>query len=324
MEKIMAVYTDVSDEELSHFLAQYDLGAPLSFKGIAEGVENTNYLLHAERGHFILTLYEKRTKLDDLPFFLGLMRHLSAKGVHCPTPVIDRSGQSLKRLAGRPAALLTFLDGVSVRRPSADHCATVGAALAHLHAASADYPASRPNALTVGGWRPLVESVGERADEVALGLAEDLEDEILFLERHWPSALPSGVIHADLFPNNVLFIDKKVSGLIDFYFAASDAYVYDLAICLNAWCFEADHASLNITKAKALLASYCAVRPLHEIERAALPLLARGAAMRFLATRLYDWMNTPSGAMVKRLDPIEYWKKNRFHRRIASADDYGL
>ena len=320
----MAVYTDVTDEELGTFLAGYDIGAPLSFKGIAEGVENTNYLLATGAGRFILTLYEKRTRLEDLPFFLGLMRHLSQKGVRCPTPVCDRKGESLQRLAGRPAALMSFLDGVSVRRPSAEHCATVGAALAGLHAASADYAPARPNALTVSGWRPLVTAVGERADEVALGLAEDVEDEIAFLERNWPSDLPGGVIHADLFPNNVLFIGRDVSGIIDFYFAANDAYAYDLAICINAWCFEADHASLNITKSRALIDSYCKVRPLSDAERLALPILCRGAAFRFLATRLYDWINTPAGAMVKRLDPVEYWKKNRFHRRVSSSADYGV
>jgi homoserine kinase type II len=320
----MAVYTDVSDEELSSFVAAYDIGMPLSFKGIAEGVENTNYLLHAEGGRFILTLYEKRTKSEDLPFFLGLMRHLASKGVRCPMPIVDRQGESLKRLAGRPAAMMSFLDGVSVRRPSAEQCATVGAALAALHEASADYELARPNAMSVMAWRPLIAAVGERADEVALGLAEDIEDEMAFLERHWPSDLPRGVIHADLFPNNVLFIGKQVSGLIDFYFAANDAYAYDLAICLNAWCFEADHFSLNITKARALVESYSKIRPLADAEKAAFPLLSRGAAMRFLATRLYDWINTPPGALVKRLDPVEYWRKNRFHRRMMSPADYGL
>ena len=211
-----------------------------------------------------------------------------------------------------------------MRRPSAEHCATLGHALAGFHAASADYAPQRANALTVTGWRPLIAAVGERADEVALGLAEDLEDELHFLETHWPLDLPSGVIHADLFPNNVLFIGKAVSGLIDFYFAANDAYAYDLAVCLNAWCFEPDHASFNFTKAKMLIEHYSAVRPMTAAERAALPIMCRGAAMRFLATRLYDWLNTPAGAMVKRLDPIEYWKKNRFHRRMTSADDYGF
>jgi len=320
----MAVYTEVSDDELAAFLAGYDLGDLLAYKGIAEGVENSNYVLHTRAGYFILTLYEKRTRLEDLPFFLGLMEHVAARGVPCPMPVKDRAGNALGRLAGRPAAIVTFLEGVSVKRPGPEHCASVGAALARLHLATADYSGHRRNALTVAGWRPLIEAVGERADEVALGLAEDVADELSFLEGAWPSGLPQGVIHADLFPNNVLFLGPRSCGLIDFYFAAEDAYVYDLAICLNAWCFEADHLSLNVTKARALLNGYAAVRALSDGEIAALPLMARGSAMRFLATRLYDWINTPAGALVKKLDPVEYWRKNRFHRRIASAADYGL
>jgi homoserine kinase type II len=319
----MAVYTEVADDELERFLEGYDLGRLLSFKGIAEGVENSNFLLHADAGSFILTLYEKRVRAEDLPFFLGLMRHASAKGVACPTPVADRRGESLNRLAGRPAAIVTFLEGVSVRRPSPAQCATVGAELARLHAATADYAGARPNALDVRGWRPLVESVAERADEVALGLAEDIEDELEALEAGWPEGLPRGVIHADLFPNNVLFLGEKVSGLIDFYFAAVDAYAYDLAILVNAWCFESDF-SLNVTKARALVEGYQGVRRLSAAEIEALPLLCRGAAMRFLATRLYDWINTPPGAFVKKLDPVEYWKKNRFHRKVRSAAEYGV
>jgi homoserine kinase type II len=320
----MAVYTDVSDDELERFLEAYDLGALLSYKGIAEGVENSNYALHTGAGAFILTLYEKRTKLEDLPFFLSLMEHAAAKGVACPTPIRDRSGAALGRLAGRPAAIVTFLEGVSTRRPQAEHCATVGAELARLHAATADFAMTRPNALAVAAWRPLVEAVGARADEVARGMAQDLAGELAFLEAHWPRGLPTGVVHADLFPNNVLFLDRKVSGLIDFYFAAADAYAYDLAICLNAWCFEPDHVSLNATKAQALVAGYTSVRALSAAEVEALPILCRGSAMRFLATRLYDWINTPPTALVRKLDPVEYWRKNRFHRHVASAREYGL
>lgn len=319
----MAVYTEVTDEELERFLGTYDIGRPLSFKGIAEGVENSNYYLHADAGSFILTLFEKRTKPEDLPFFLGLMEHAAEKGVACPRPVRDRSGNALGQLAWRPATIVTFLDGVSTKRPRAEHCATVGAELARLHLATADYTGTRRNALSVTDWRPLVAKVGERADEVALGMAEDLADELDVLERAWPAGLPSGVIHADLFPNNVLFLGDRVSGLIDFYFACEDAYVYDLAICVNAWCFEPD-GSLNVTKSRALVEGYTAVRPLSTAERAAFPVMARGSAMRFLATRLYDWIHTPPGALVKKLDPLEYWKKNRFHRRITSAAEYGL
>jgi homoserine kinase type II len=213
--------------------------------------------------------------------------------------------------------------GDALEGERAEHCATVGAELARLHLATADYAGRRANALSVKDWRPLITKVGARADEVALGLAEDLEEELDHLERAWPSGLPSGVIHADLFPNNVLFLGDRVSGLIDFYFACEDAYVYDLAICVNAWCFEAD-GSLNATKSKALVEGYTSIRALSAAEREALPLMARGSAMRFLATRLYDWINTPAGALVKKLDPLEYWKKNRFHRRVTSAAEYGL
>ncbi len=320
----MAVYTEVSEDELDAFLAGYDIGSVLSFKGIAEGVENSNYLLHTQKGYYILTLYERRTKLEDLPFFIGLMEHVAQRGVICPRPIADRSGQYLQRLMGRPAALVSFLDGVSVRRPRPEQCEAIGAALAALHLATRDYAATRANTLSVEGWRPLIAAVGARADQVAMGLEEDLQDELDFLEENWPQDLPSGIIHADLFPNNVLFLGNEVTGLIDFYFAAQDAYAYDLAICINAWCFENDHSSLNITKAKALLAGYSRVRSLNVAERAALPVLCRGAALRFLATRLYDWLHTPAGALVKPLDPIEYWRKNRFHRQISSASAYGL
>lgn len=320
----MAVYTEVSDEDLDAFLGEYDIGSALSFKGIAEGVENSNYLLTTDKGRYILTLYEKRTRVEDLPFFLGLMEHVAQRGVVCPVPVKDRAGNALKTLAGRPAAIVTFLDGVSVRRPRPEQCFAAGASLAMMHNATADYAGSRANALSVKGWRPLIEAALPRAEEVAHGMAADLEAELAFLEAAWPSDLPSGVIHADMFPNNVLFLGDKVSGVIDFYFAANDAYAYDLAILVNAWCFETDYVSLNITKSRALIEGYTSVRPLSAREMQALPLLCRGAAMRFLATRLYDWLNTPEGAMVKKLDPIEYWRKNRFHRSIAQASDYGL
>ena len=319
----MAVYTDVSDDELARFLADHDLGRAVSFKGIAEGVENSNYLLDTERGRYILTLYEKRTRPEDLPFFLSLMEHVAGKGVVCPLPVRDRRGSALGHLAGRPAAIVTFLDGVSVKYPSAAHCGSVGAALAGLHLATADFAGRRVNALSVTGWRPLVEAVGERAESIAPGLHTDVMGELDALERAWPTGLPGGVIHADLFPNNVLYLGAEVSGLIDFYFAANDAYAYDLAICLVAWCHEPDQLSLNVTKAKALVAGYERVRALGEAERAALPLLCRGAALRFLATRLYDAFNTPAGALVKPLDPVEYWKKNRFHRRVVSPAEIG-
>ena len=319
----MAVYTEFSDEEFAGFLAGYDLGAVLSLKGIAEGVENSNYLLATEAGQFILTLYEKRVDPADLPFFLGLMEHLAGRGITCPLPVHSRAGGALGRLAGRPAAIVTFLSGVSVRRPRTDHCAAVGTALAHLHLAGRGFALTRRNALSVQGWRPLFDMCAGRADDVAPGLGGDIARELDLLEGRWPSGLPAGVIHADLFPDNVFFLREKLSGLIDFYFACNDMLAYDVGVAINAWCFEPD-GSLNITKSRALISSYREVRDFSEAEVAALPLLARGAALRFLLTRLYDWLTVPPGALVVPKDPMEYYRKLRFHRSVADAAAYGL
>lgn len=319
----MAVYTHVDDEELIAFLATYDLGDLLSCKGIAEGVENSNYYLHAGAGSFILTLYEKRVAETDLPFFLGLLEHLATRGVTCPQPVRNRAGQALGRLAGRPAVIVTFLDGYSIHHPEPAHCAALGEALARLHIAGDGFQMRRRNALSVGGWRPLFAPAAARADEVAAGLRDLVESELDHLERHWPRGLPSGVIHADLFPDNVFFLGDRISGLIDFYFACTDAYAYDLAICLNAWCFDAQHV-YRPENGVALLDAYRRLRPLGSDEIEAFPLLARGAALRFLLTRYVDWLNVPEGALVRPKDPLEYAAKLRFHRTAANASGYGL
>jgi homoserine kinase type II len=295
----------------------------LSYKGIAEGVENSNFLVHTGTGHYILTLYEKRVAAGDVPFFLALMEHLAARGITCPQPVKNRDGATLGALCGRPAAIVTFLEGMWMRRPSAGHCAAVGEALARMHLAGADFSGQRRNALSVGGWRPLFEQAAERADGVQQGLRATIEQELAQLEKAWPLDLPQGVIHADLFPDNVFFLGDKLSGLIDFYFACTDTLAYDVAVCLNAWCFEPDH-SYNVTKGRNLLTSYIKTRPLSEAERNALPLLARGAAMRFLLTRLVDWLNVPPGALVQPKDPREYLRKLRFHQKASSVRDYGL
>jgi homoserine kinase type II len=319
----MAVYTDVADDELRAFVALYDIGEVLSCKGIAEGVENSNYLVTTERGNFILTLYEKRVSPKDLPFFIALMEHLAKYGVACPTPVRARDGVALRELCGRPAAIVTFLAGMWPRRIMPYHCAGLGRALADLHRAGASFPLSRANDLSVAGWRRLYHACEARAGEVAPGLTQELGRELGELERLWPRDLPQGVIHADLFPDNVFFRDREVSGLIDFYFACTDAFAYDLAICLNAWCFESD-GSLNVTKARLLIESYRASRPLSRAELEALPLLARGSAFRFLLTRLYDWLNQPAGALVRLKDPLEFLKKLRFHRGVPGTAGYGV
>ncbi len=319
----MAVYTEVSDEQVAEFVAQYDLGAVLSLKGIAEGVENSNYLLVTDHGQFILTLYEKRVKEAELPFFLALMEHLSARGIDCPLPLHGRDGVALRRLAGRPAVIVTYLEGLWPRRPKPRHCAEVGAALARMHLAGADFGMRRRNSLSVADWRPLFERSAERAHEILPGLADHLAAELDRLESAWPSDLPAGLIHADLFPDNVFFKGDALSGLIDFYFACTDTLAYDLAICLNAWCFEPDGA-FNVTKARLMLSNYRKIRPIDERELAALPILARGSAMRFLLTRLYDRLNHPAGALVKPKDPLEYWNRLRFHQQVSGPGAYGL
>lgn len=319
----MAVYTEVGEAELDAFLADYDIGEAEALKGVAEGVENSNYLLTTTKGQYFLTLYEKRVDPKDLPFFLGLLDHLAARGISCPKPIHGRDGQAIRALAGKPAAVTTFLHGLWPRWIGVQHCGPIGRGLAELHLAGHDFAIKRPNALSVAGWRPLFDGSRAHADDVAPGLARELGAEIDFLEANWPSDLPAGVIHADLFPDNVFFLHERLSGLIDFYFACNDALAYDIAICLNAWCFEPDR-SFNTTKARAMIQAYDSVRLLNAAERAALPLLARGAALRFLLTRLYDWLHTPATALVKRKDPLEYLAYLRFHRRAASLTDYGL
>jgi homoserine kinase type II len=295
----------------------------VAFRGIAEGVENSNFSLRTSAGDFILTLYEKRVDPAELPWFLGLMEHLGERGISCPLPVRGKDGAALRQLAGRPACITTFLPGVWPRRVRPLHCAPVGEALARLHLAGRGYDAERPNALGPAGWRPLLDRCLPRADEVQSGLGAQLAAALDSILAAWPGALARGHIHADLFPDNVFFLDGRVSGLIDFYFAATDLYAYDLAVCLNAWCFEPD-GSFNVTKARAMLRAYAAVRPMDAGERAALPVLCQGAAIRFLLTRLYDWVNTPATALVVRKDPLEYLAKLRFHLTARDARAYGL
>jgi homoserine kinase type II len=319
----LAVYTDITEDDLRNFLTQYDAGSLTSYKGIAEGVENSNFLLHTTKDPLILTLYEKRVEKSDLPFFLGLMQHLAAKGLSCPLPLPRKDGELLGELSSRPAALISFIEGVWLRKPEAKHCREVGKALAAMHLAGEGFEIKRPNALSVEGWQVLWDRSEARADEVEKGLKQEIRPEIDYLAAHWPKDLPAGVIHADLFQDNVFFLGDELSGLIDFYFACNDLLAYDVSICLNAWCFEKDGA-YNVTKGKALLEGYQSVRPLSEAELDALPLLARGSALRFFLTRLYDWLTTPEGALVVKKDPLEYLRKLRFHRSIGHVAEYGL
>jgi homoserine kinase type II len=318
----MAVYTDITDEELSALLADFDLGAALSLKGVAEGVENSNFLLETEAGRFFLTIYEKRTREEDLPFFLGLMRWLADRGYPSATPISDKRGEMLKRVRAKPAAIVSFLSGLSVRRPSVAHCREAGVGLADLHLAADGFAGVRANDLGQAAWTPMFMGLKNQAEGLKPGLAATIDADLARLEAGWPRDLPTGVIHADYFPDNVFFKGAAFAGAIDFYFACIDALAYDVAVALNAWCFEAD-GSFNITAARALVGGYESRRPLSAAERAALPILAHGAAMRFFLTRLHDWEATPDGALVKRKDPLEYERKLAVHRAAPDLVLFG-
>jgi len=304
----MAVYTSVSADDLAGFLAGYDVGHAISFKGIAEGVENSNFLLETTRARFILTLYEKRVEAGDLPWFLALMGHLAARGLPVPGPVADRSGAVLQMLNGRPACLIEFLPGVSVTEATPDTAYEVGLAMAQMHAAVADFTAPRANTLGAQSWPPLAARCDGRLGEIDAALPALVQAGLTAI-ADWPAGLPQATIHADLFPDNVLLLDGQVTGLIDFYFACTDARAYDVAVTHAAWCFSADGRHYHGDRAAALLAGYAQVIALEPAEIAALPRLAAGAALRFTLTRAFDWLNTPAGALVTRKDPMAFARR---------------
>jgi len=319
----MAVYTKVSEDEAKAFLSAYDIGAFVNLTGIKAGVENSNYILLTMRGRFILTLYEKRVRVADLPFFLGLMEHLARKNVPCPLPMRSKDGELFRTIVGHSAAIVTFLEGGALARLDVEDCAEVGRAMAVMHLAAKDFSIRRPNALSLPGWEKLAADCGSRADEAKPGLAAMIKMELDYLRSCWPVDLPRGIIHADLFSDNIFFRQGKLCGLIDFYFACEDALAYDLAICLNSLCFERD-SNFNITKARALLRGYAEKRPLSRPEKEMLPTLARGAALRFLLTRLYDQLHQVPGALVKVKNPLEYLMRLEFHQKIGDVSGYGI
>ncbi len=307
----MAVYTPLTHDEIKALLSAYDLGALRVAHGIMQGVENTNYRLEFDDGtRLILTLFEKRVKPRDLGFFIGIMHHLSRAGFACPQPIATRGGELMIEVKNKLATVISFLNGRDVSKWDATHTRQVGVAMATMHAALADYQASRANDLSLAGWRELASRMVGRLDEVQAGLRALVEDELAWLTAHWPRDLPRGIIHADLFPDNVFFEDEKLSGVIDFYFACDDFYAYELAICMNCWCM--DENGLRRDEWNAMLAGYESVRPLSAHEKAALPTLARGAALRFLLTRAHDLIFHPTGALVAPKDPMEYVRNLKF------------
>ena len=318
----MAVYTDPTDDELATLIATYDIGRALAFKGIAEGVENSNFLLETDAGRFILTIFEKRVARDDLPFFMDVMETLARSGFPAPQPMRTRDGALLGEVRGKACAVVTFLTGVSPKRPSVAQCRAIGVKLAEMHMALTGFSGGRTNALSREAWAPIITPRLPLVERLRPGLGADIESDLTALATHWPEGLPRGIIHEDLFPDNSLFIGEEARGVVDFYFACEDMLAYDLAVCLNAWAFEPDR-SFNLTKGQALIGGYNTVRALSGAECAALPTLARGAAMRFFATRLRAWDDTPPGALVRPKDPMEYADKLAFHRRARGVVDYG-
>lgn len=310
----MAVYTHLVHDDIATFLAHYNLGTLVAFKGIAEGVSNTNYLLQTTSGNYILTLFERRFNLEDLPYFISLMEWFSARGIACPQPVKMHDGRTLSALKERPAVLVSFLDGAGVepRKITLDHLAQLGAQVGRMHIAGMGFGYERKNALSLAGWEAIIDALAERADEIAPGLCKIISDEYNYLSEHWPQQLPGGPIHADLFPDNVFFDrHRKLSGVIDFYFSCQDAWAYDLAIVVNAWCFD-DRHRLVPERVQTLMHYYNDQRPMTAEEEASFPLLLRGAALRFLLTRAQDWLNPAEGAEITPKDPLEYLAKLQF------------
>lgn len=309
----MAVYTRIPEAELHEFVNRYAIGNVREVKDILSGVENSNFFLTTDAGKYILTIYEKRTREEDLPFFINLMRHIAAKNIPCPAPIADKNGQVLQRLVNKPAALVSFLNGSATHAITVEQCRQVGVALAHMHIATADFKESRGNNLSLEGWAGLITRCLEKGDRVQAGITNNLVNELKYLVDHWPNmgTMPFGVIHADLFPDNVFFADDKLCGIIDFYFACSDFLAYDLAVSINAWCFD-DRHEFQTLRAQAMMDGYQSIRRLDEQEKKAMPVLLRGASLRFLLTRLYDLLNHPEGALVKPKDPLEYAAKLRY------------
>jgi homoserine kinase type II len=320
----MAVYTKLSKEELNDFFSKYNLGKLLSYKEIKEGIENTNYFIQTEKNNFILTLYEKRVDEKDLPFFIGLMRNLYDQKFPSPEPIINNNGNYISEVAKKKSAVVSFLNGNAKKKLSPNDCYQVGLNAAQLHLITKDLNLKRENKLSVGSWRKIYNNVKKDCSKIHEKLPKIIEKNLSEIEKNWPKDIPSGIIHADLFPDNIFFKNDKLSGIIDFYFSCNDFYAFEIAICLNALCFEGknENLSFNVTKAKKFIDGYSNVRSLNDEEKNSLKILCKGAAMRFLLTRVFDYLNLTEGAIVTVKDPIEYLKRLEFHDSVENYQDY--
>ena len=320
----MAVYTKLSEDQLKEFFSKYDLGKLLNYKEIKEGIENTNYFIETEKGKFILTVYEKRVEEKDLPFFIGLMKNLFDKNFHSPEPIINKNGNYITEISGKKAAIISFLDGSAKKKLNPDDCYEIGINTAKLHLITKNLKIKRENKLSVNSWKKIYNKVKNDCSKIHPDLTKVIEKNLNEIEKNWPKNIPSGIIHADLFPDNIFFKDNKVSGIIDYYFSCHDFYAFEIAICLNALCFEGinENLSFNVTKAKKFIDGYSNFRKLEETEKKSLKILCQGAAMRFLLTRVFDYLNLTEGALVKIKDPIEYLKRLEFHNSVKNFEDY--
>ena len=320
----MAVYTKLSEEELKYFFSKYNLGKLLNYKEIKEGIENTNYFIQTEKGKFILTLYEKRVEEKDLPFFISLMRNLFDKNFPSPEPIINKNGNYISEILKKKAAVVSFLDGKAKKILNPNDCYEVGVSTAKLHIITKDLTGKRENKLSVNSWRKIYNKVEKDCSKIHANLPKVIKKNLEVIEKNWPKNIPAGIIHADLFPDNIFFKNNKLSGIIDYYFSCYDFYAFEIAICLNAFCFEGknENLSFNVTKSKKFIDGYSEKRKLTEEEKKSLKVLCQGAAIRFLLTRVFDYLNLTEGAIVKIKDPIEYLKRLEFHDNVENYQDY--
>jgi len=320
----MAVYTKLSENKLKEFFSKYSLGKVLNYNGIKEGIENTNYFVQTNKNKFILTLYENRVGEEDLPFFMGLMKNLVIANFPSPEPIINVNGNYIAEISGKKAAVVSFLNGTAKKNLSTENCYDVGAKTATLHAITKNLSLKRKNQLSINNWRKIFQNVKNDCSKINKNLPLIIEKNLNEIENNWPKNIPSGIIHADLFPDNILFKNNKLTGIIDFYFSCNDFYAFEIAICLNALCFEGlnENLSFNVTKAKKFIDGYSSIRKISEDEKKSLKILCKGAAMRFLLTRVFDYLNLVEGAVVKVKDPIEYLKRLEFHNDVNNYQDY--
>jgi homoserine kinase type II len=317
----MAVYTKLEHQEVRQFLEQYNINNFKDYKGITEGVENTNYLIKTSEQDYILTIYEKRVDENDLPFFIKLLSYLSENKFPCPKPIANKNNEKINRIKNKNAALVTFLNGQSKNKITSEECFEIGKITAQLHEITKKFDINRKNNLSIENWDSIFEKTIKQKIDLDESIIKKTKNYLNFLKDKWPKNLPQGIIHADLFPDNIFFTNNKVSGIIDFYFACNDFFAYEIAICINSLCFD-NNSTFNMTKAKYLIDGYTSIRTLSEDEKKYLPILSMGAAMRFFLTRLYDFYHTDNKADVKIKDPFEYLKKMEFHSTIKNFNEY--